>query len=205
MNENRYLLPALSSIALAVLFPLYWINQFVQMGESRGVEFYNDLVGLNFADAVFLLVGILMVYVYVSLKKFLNDRYGFSGANIPLTLIMISVTVYVLVSLASDTFMQITGHKLHLTWHKAVLEGNATALLISTVIFGALDMVLGIMLFIKARKYSAVLTAFAILTVMQGFFELTIFLSPAVFVIYPLALIVLAVMFLRQPEALEIV
>ena len=205
MNENRYLLPALSSIALAILFPLYWIVMFVRTDKSRGVELYNDLVGLNFADGVFLLIGILMVYVYLSLKNFLNERYGFSDANIPLTLLMISAAVYIFGSLAVDTFMHFVGSQLHLPWHKAVLDGNTIALLVSTVIFGALDMLLGIILFIKARKFSAVLMAFAILTAIQGLFELTVFLSPAVFVIYPLALTVLAVMFLRQPETLEIV
>lgn len=205
MNENRYLLPALSAIVLAILFPLYWITMFVRTDESHGVELYNDLVGLNFADAVFLLIGILMVYVYLSLKKFLNDRYGFSDANIPLTLLMISAAVYIFGSLAVDTFMQFAGNQLPLPWHKTVLDGNTIALLGSTMVFGALDMLLGIILFIKARKFSAVLMAFAILTAIQGLCEITVFLSPAIFVIYPLALIILAIMFLHRPEVLEIV
>ena len=205
MNENRHLFPALAAIALAVLFPLYWFDRFVQMNKSHGVEFYNDVVGLSFADAVFLLIGLLMVYVYFSLKKFLNDRFGFSEANIPLTLLMISAAVYVFGSLAVDAAMQFAGHRLHLPWHKVVLEANVTALMVSTIIFGVLDIVLGIMLFMKARTVSSVLTIFAILTVIQGLLELTVFLSPAVFVVYPVALIFLAIMFLRRPEVLEIV
>lgn len=205
MNDNRYLLPALSAITLAVLFPAYWIGQLFLIGYDNGEPLYDDVSGLNLADLAFLLIGLLMLHVYLSLKRFLNERHAFTSANIPLFLIMISASVYIFGSLAMDTFMHFFGDELHLPWHKAALDGNTTALLVSTVVFGALDITLGIVLFTRAREFSSLLVAFAILTIIQGIFEVTLIFSPASFVIYPIALILLAILFLRQPETLEIV
>lgn len=205
MNDNRYIFPALSAVALAILFPLYWIGQTLLMSNSDGEALYNDVISLNPSDILFVIISALMIYVYISLKRFLNDRHVFSSANIPLMLMIISVAIYSIGSLGMDAFMHFYGDQLHLPWHKGTIAGQTVGLIVSTIVFGALDIVLGVILFTRAREFSAVLSAFAVITIIQGCLEITVVFSPATFVIYPIALILLAILFLRQPETLDVV
>lgn len=205
MNENRYLAPAISAVALAILFPTYWISQFWILGADGGEALYDNVTQLNPSDLLFLVVGLLNIYVYLALKKFLNERHAFSAADIPIILMIVAVGVYTFGSLAADTLMHFFGDHLHLPWHQATMGGTTTALLISTFIFGVLDILLGVFLFSQARDFSPILKAFAVIILIQGAFEITVVFGFLALALFPIALILLAILFLRQPEELELV
>jgi len=205
MTNNRFLFSAIAAIVLALIFPAYWFTQFWNITTNEGNPLHQDLNGLNPSDFVFLLIGILNVYVYISLKKFLNERHSFNVADIPLILLIVTVSVFVFGSLVADTFMHFFGSQLNLSSHEGVVGGNTAALIISTVVFGALDITLGVVLFTRAREFSSTLKAFAVVIMIQGIFEVTVIFSPITFIIFPLALILLAILFIRKPEVLEVV
>lgn len=205
MNDNRYLAPAISAIMLAILFPIYWISQFWVVGSDGGETLYMNLTRLNPSDLVFLIIGVLNIYVYLAFKRFLNDRHAFSGADIPITLIVIVVAVYTFGSLATDTLMHFFGDNLQLPWHQATLNGNTVAMLVSTFVFGVLDILLGVFLFTQARNFSHVLKAFAVIIIIQGAFELTVVFGFLAFALFPVALTLLAILFVRQPDELDVV
>ena len=205
MNDNKFGFAAISAVILAVLFPAYWFNQILNVSVSGGEGLYQDVTGLNPADLVFLLIGVLNIFVYLSLKSFLNERHAFNGADAPLLLLAATSAIYVFGSLAMDALMHFYGAELQLPWHKYTFDINTIALLVSSIVFGVLDIILGIVLFTRAREFSNILRAFAIVILIQGFFELTVVFSPITFVIFPVALILLAILFTREPETLELV
>ena len=180
MTNNRFLFPAIAAMVLALLFPIYWYTQFGNM-TSGGEALIRDLSGLNPSDLVFLLIGILNVYIYLSLKKFLNERHEFNAADIPF------------------------GTRLNFPSHEGLVDGNIAALIISTIVFGGLNIALGFILFTRSREFLGTLKAFAVVLMIEGFFEVTVIFSVISIVIFPLTLIILAILFLREPEVLEVV
>ena len=185
MNSD-YLPGGIAAILLAILFPTYWlieIGWFVQSGEIRAQ--------LGVLDLVYVTVGGLAAFVFFSLKRFLNDRFAYHGADLILT---------VLVGLAIGSYL--------LTWTLGYLEFEYafSALFIGSLIaFGALDIMLGIWLIRAKEELSGGLKAFAVFSLVLGFCEITVVLSLGAIVIYPIYLVILAVVFLRQPEELQIV
>jgi hypothetical protein len=196
MTNKRFLFPAIAAMVLALLFPIYWYTQFGNM-TSGGEALIKDLSGLNPSDLVFLLIGILNVYIYVSLKKFLNERHEFNAADIPLVLLIATVSIFVFGSLALDSFMYFFGNRLNLPSQEGLVDGNIAALVI--------NITLGFILFTRSREFLGTLKAFAVVLMIEGFFEVTVIFSVISIVIFPLALIILAILFLREPEVLEVV
>ena len=201
MTNNRFLFPAIAAMVLALLFPIYWYTQFGNM-TSGGEALIRDLSGLNPSDLVFLLIGILNVYIYLSLKKFLNERHEFNAADIPLVLLIVTVSIFVFGSLLLDSFMYFFGTRLNFPSHEGLVDGNIAALIISTIVFGGLNIALGFILF---TRFLGTLKAFAVVLMIEGFFEVTVIFSVISIVIFPLTLIILAILFLREPEVLEVV
>tara|TARA_R110001606_G_scaffold398832_2_gene579123 strand:- start:402 stop:1016 length:615 start_codon:yes stop_codon:yes gene_type:complete len=204
MTNNRFLFPAIAAMVLALLFPIYWYTQFGNM-TSGGEALIRDLSGLNPSDLVFLLIGILNVYIYLSLKKFLNERHEFNAADIPLVLLIVTVSIFVFGSLLLDSFMYFFGTRLNFPSHEGLVDGNIAALIISTIVFGGLNIALGFILFTRSREFLGTLKAFAVVLMIEGFFEVTVIFSVISIVIFPLTLIILAILFLREPEVLEVV
>lgn len=205
MTQNKFLFPAIAVIALALLFPVYWSAHFLSMSAGGSKALIQDLAGLNPSDLVFLLIGVLHVYTYFSLKKFLNERHAFSGADIPLILLIATVSVYVFGSLVSDTIMHIFGGQIYFPSESSLVNGNTAALIISTIVFGGLNIALGFILLTQSREFLGTLKTFAIVQIIQGIFELTVIFSFVTIVIFPLALIILAILFIREPEVLEVI
>lgn len=205
MTDNKFIAPAVAALLLAVLFPAYWATQFFNVATTDGMALYHDLSGLNPSDIVFLVVGILTMYVYWCFKHFLNERHEFSGANIPILLIIIATGVFTFGTLAMDTFMQFFGDELQLPWHYGAIDGNAALLLVTLIIFGLLDIVIGVVLFTKAREFSSLIKIFAVVILIQGICELSIVFGIVSIVSFSVASILLSVIFLRQPDVLEVI
>lgn len=205
MNDNNYTLPAISAISLAVLYPVYWFNQYWNISNNPGAHLYGDVSGLNLSDGILLLIGIITIYVYSSIKRFLEERHAYSGANIPLTLLIICTAIFTFGSLSIDLLMHLFGNQLHLPWHNGAITGSMILTFSTLIVFGVLDIVLGVVLLTRSHEFSALLKAFAIITIVQGIMEVTIVLSPITFIVFPVALVIISVLYLKQPEALEVI
>jgi len=205
MTDNKYLTPAIACLVLAILFPVYWGNLIFNIAVDGGEPAYEDLIGLNMFDLVFLITGLLTTYVYLNLKRFLNERFASRDLDAPLLLLAITTIFYTFGSLTFDVFMQVFGERLHLPWHSGVVKTQTVAAVISTILFGVLDIALGLLLLTKASGFSSHLKTFAIIILVQGVFELTLLFSPVVVATFPASLIVLALLFTQEPEMLEVV
>ena len=185
MNTD-YLPGGVAAVVLAILFPTYWlieIGWFLQTGDVRA--------DLGVLDLVYLTVGGLAAFVFFSLKRFLNERFAYHGAD---------TILLVLVGLAIGSYV--------LTWTLGYLEFEFafSALFVGSLIaFGALDIMLGVWLLRSREDLSGGLKTFAVFSIVLGVCEITVFLSLGAVVIYPIYLVILAVVFLREPEELQIV
>ena len=185
MNTD-YLPGGIAAVTLAILFPIYWLIEVGWVMETGEVR--SDL---GILEVLYITIGGLAAFTFYSLKRFLNERYEYHGAD---TLLL----VLVVVAIGSYVVTWILGY--------LEIEFAFTALFLGSLIaFGALDIMLGIWLIRAREELSNGLKTFAVFSIVLGFCEITVFLSLGAVVIYPIYLVILAVVFLRQPEELQIV
>jgi hypothetical protein len=89
-SEGRpYALAGWLAIAMAVLFPLGFLLSFVQEIIAGRMAGGRVVPTFGAADLIFLANTIISVYVYLRLRKLLNERYSYQGINTLITLSII--------------------------------------------------------------------------------------------------------------------
>ena len=205
MSEQYNVITAMAAFLLAILFPIYWVGEFWHIAESGGAAVYRNVSTLSLSDLLFLLNGVLGIFVYLGIKRFLNERYAFSKADVVFVLLVIVTAVFTVGTLAMDATLHFYGDQLFLGWHVATLNGVTVSLIVSLVVFGILDLILGVMLLSNAKEMSGGVVAFAIITIIQGVVEFTVIFSLTTIVVYPIALLVIGIVMLIKPQELEVV
>ncbi len=204
MNNTDYLWPAVAAATLAILFPIYWIGHFSLHHDQIVEAVWADIQQLNASDALFVLIGVLTIYVYFSLMRILNDHFNYRSLNVVLW-IMITVNAGFMSTLLVDIAASMMSAETLIASKDTLLTAALAVSTSAMVLFGVLDILLGVVLLRSSLALPAVLKVFAAITLIQGLFELTVVLSFMVLLIFPLALIVLATYFLREPDAVELV
>ncbi len=205
MNNSDYTLPGIAAIALAILFPIYWIIAISSGIFDSGINFYQSTTELTFSDLLFAVVGLLTVYVYLCLKRILNDQFSFSGVNLPLNILIVCSAIYFFCLAGLDLVMAIFGDGLGLSVHKFVLNTNLSIGIGSLFIFGVADILLGVLLLKSPHSQSIILKSLAIVVIIQGVIEITVIFSFALIAVFPVTLVILAVLFMRRPDELEVI
>jgi len=197
--KKDYLLPGIIALFLAIIFPVYWVLMF----NSRLEEVANwaGLIQpkLDIYSWVFLFIGAISIYLYAYLKKILHDQLNFKKVDVLLTLIIINSAIFYSGIFISDVLANL-GYALDWTTTGVHIFG-----VICIVIFGILDIVIGILLLANNRDLPSYLVILAVISLLLGLFEVSVIFSIASIVIYPLYLMFLAVFFLRKPETVEVV
>ncbi|MBL4672970.1 MAG: hypothetical protein JKX81_11980 [Arenicella sp.] len=205
MNNSDYTLPGIAAIALAILFPMYWIIVIAGGMFDSGINYYQSTIELTFSDLLFAVVGLLTVYVYLCLKRILNDQFGIEGVNLPLNILIVSSAIYFFCLAALDLAMAVFGDGLGLSAHKFVLNANLSIGIGSLFVFGVADILLGVLLLKNPHNQSSILKSLAIVAIIQGVIEITVIFSFALVAIFPVTLVILAVLFMRKPDVLELI
>lgn len=196
MKSNDYLWPGIASVLVAVGMPFYWL---VLAGTADLSDYTHRLPqGPELSDLVFIALGGLMIYIYLSLRKILHDHYNYHGADLAISLLIAACAIFHVGTLLLD---YLGGQFMPESF--ALAAGLMWVFF--TVLFGVMDIVLAIMLLKDRAQLSDLLFAFALINLVLGLFELTIVFSFTVLVLYPLTLLVLAVAFLRRPREIEFV
>lgn len=73
MNRD-YALPGYIAVALALLFPVYWISRFAVGDASFEEAFRADVTRLDAWDLMFVVTGAMEIYLYLRLRKLLQER-----------------------------------------------------------------------------------------------------------------------------------
>lgn len=186
MMHSDYLPAGIAALLVALLFPIYWIFEIgytFTTGEMR--------TELGLLDVLYFVVGLLAAFVYLSLKRFLNDRCAYTQTDV-LLLVLAGFCV------ASYTGIWLAGY---FEWEVAF----TVAWIGSLVAMGGMDLLLGVWLLRSRDDLPPGIRTFAMLNIVLGVFELTVIGSIAAIILYPICAIVLAISFLREPEELQIV
>jgi len=156
------------------------------------------------SDVLFLVLGLLTMYVYFKLIHLLNDQLNYSSLNIVIWIIIALNAIFtgtLVLDLYASTMSADT-----LASNEGYLVGSAmTVAAGSMILFGILDIILGIALLRAAVPVPSVLKIFAVIAIIQGVFEVSLFLSFMTLFIFPLAMIILAAAFMRNPDSIEVV
>ena len=208
MKNTDYLLPALAAVAVAILFPIYWIGQMsmgVNMdGADMAAGLFTNISTLDLSDALFLALGLLTMFVYFGLMRLLNDQLNYSSLNIVIWIIIALNAVFT-ATLVLDVYASTLSADT-LANNEGYLVGAAMAVGAgSMIVFGILDIILGIALLRAAVPLPSVLKIFAVIAIIQGVLEVSLFLSFMTLFIFPLAMIILAAVFMRKPDSIEVV
>ena len=195
----------IAAISLAILFPLYWVYMISTGVFDSGVNYYQTTLKFGFDDVWFILLGVLSIFVYWNLKKVLDNHLGYSAVGVPITLAIIACGAYTFGLAGLDAFMSIFSNQVGLNTHKFVLGAQYLIGVGGLIVFGVADILIGALILKNADHDSAVLKVLAIVMIIQGILELTVFLSPLIIGVFPITLIIMSVIFLTKPQAIEVV
>ncbi|NGP53024.1 hypothetical protein [Thioalkalivibrio sp. XN8] len=201
--KTEHALPGYLAVALALLFPVYWVSVLGAGGESLFETIRDDVMRLNGWDALFVLIGAIEIYLYLSLRKILAQRLNTALPAVLLLMMAIVVGVFhatVLFDLAfaaGPEFDPATAEQLVLA---SMVVGIA-----GLFVYAVLALVLSITLLRASAESPTLLKVFAILLLACCVLQFTIVFGFINLALFPVALLVLAAFFLRGEHAVEVV
>ncbi len=204
MNKD-YFFPGIAAIVAAVLYPAYYLYLALTGGLSPSEEFLREEMALTFLDWVFFALGGLMFYVFYSLKRILHDHHNYRGVDVLLNIIMGFLLLLHGGLFLLDTVATIGGSGLSESTFDGLVTASVVLFIGSIFAFGAVDLLLGIILWRNRTQLSQSITMFAVIWLIVGLLELTFILSIATVLIMPVGLCILAALFLKRPEEIEVV
>lgn len=202
--NREFALPGLVAIALAILYPLYWYSGlFTVSGQSLMEIFRADLMRLSLMDAVYVLIGLMECYVYLSLRRWQQQRLnGALGAALALCM-AIGVAMFTALVLF-DVFLAL-GPELS----EPILDGVVITATVASLALGWLVSLLGVLLaivlLVRAGESGLPLILFAVMLLISCLLALTVLLMPLAVLVYPVALVLLAVLFFNSDGEVEVV
>ena len=196
MKNNDYLLPGIAAIFVAVLFPLSWIIELTSSLTS--ISEYQFSFRFGASSFLFLIVGLATVYIYYYFMKLLHDHHNYRRADFAfIAMIMLNAIFYF-----GAFILDITS-----IWINPLISLAVSSWIFgaSIIIFGIIDVLIAVTLLIAHKDLPGKFTVFATINLIMGVFELTFVLSPVVLVLFPVVAILIAFIFLKKPETIEIV
>jgi len=201
MKSIDYLYPAIAAIAVTILSPLYWIVEFSKYFDSSNQNYSVENLfasDMSLSSFIFLFIGLLTIYIYYGLIRLLHDHYYYKKVDVILMiLILISIILYfgtfLLEAISFWSGKDINGSIFSLLWISCLIA------------FGIMDILLAIVLLKDSKKLSSLIKGFAIVSLALGIIEITVMFSFIAIFLFPVATALLAMIFLRKPETIEIV
>ena len=201
MQNNNYLFPGVAAIFLAMLVPLYWFRMATSVTDSDIL--WQDMMSLGLSDMVFLAILLLINYVYLKLKTILNERWNISKINL-FILIGVAINTFWMSTLLLDVISAFSSESA-LAQNRETFLSIGLSVTIGVVFwFGVVDLLIGIFLLENSTELPSLLKTYAVLSIVKGVLGITVIVAPVLIFIFPLSLIVLALLFLRKPESIEI-
>lgn len=204
MTNYDYWRPAVAAILLAVLYPLNWILEFTAGGNFPPGDF-AEYMRWSPIDWLFLVVGGLAVYMYLSLRRILSEQLNYSGVDIPI-LILVAVTIVFFFGLSiSQWAFLLTVPDSMSSYEDIVMTIGATVLVGTVILSGVAEILMGCLLLKDGSSMPPLVRIFAIITLIMGIFDLTVIFSFVSLFMFPVSMLVLATYFLSKPEMIEVV
>lgn len=204
--NSQYMKPAIATLMLALLFPIYWSTAFYSASFDNDIFAFikADMMTLSFSDLMFVIMGALEVYVYLSLSKALKVQLNSRFASILL----------IVMAIASGLFHGTVLFDVALSMTSGVLPSSSTDYIVATGLFlGVAALVLlafatftcSIVILINHQQIGSMLKVFAVLLLVVSVLQITVIFSAFNLLLFPFTLAMLAVYFAKEPDTLEIV
>lgn len=203
MMNRDHALPGYTAIALALLFPVYWVSA-LGVGEQSFVEaFRADVLSFSALDVLFVLIGAMEIYIYLGLRRILLEQLH---GNTPAALLLL-MAIIVGVFHATVLFDVILafGPILAESTREQLIAASAIVAIAGLFIYAVLGIILSIALLVSKAEIPGLLKVFAVLLMVCCLLQLTIVLGVVNVILFPVVLLVLAVFFLRGEHEVEVV
>lgn len=200
MQGKPYALAGWLAIAMAVLFPLGFLIGFIQ--QLLGIKMAGHFVPtFGAADLIFLAHTVIAVYVYLSFRKLLNERYNYRAINTLILLSIIWIILFQVESAGIKLFMIVMWPVSELT----IILVQGSFMVVNLLAIGVVDLLIGIRLLGAKDKLGDLFTAFAYVILIAAICELTLFLAPIALILVPVSCVILGMIFLREKEDAEFI
>lgn len=201
--KNEYTIAGIAAIVLAILFPSLMVYELITYDAETWKDMLVDTREWGISNVLFIVAGILAIYVIYNFKKILNEQQNFKSLDVLLWILIVLSAFFHIVLVVAEGFVGMG----EVTGAQATNVGIGLAgLSISTLIgFGIVDIVTGVILIINRHKLPNILTGLGIVSVIQGVFEISILLMGFVIISLPIYMIILSIYFLSKPESIEVV
>jgi len=202
MNRN-YALPGYTAIALALLSPIYWVSA-LGFGEQSLLDaFVADLNRVSARDALFVLIGVMEIYIYLALRKVLLERLH--GGVPAILLLLMAVVVGLFHATVLFDFVLAFTPDLAESTREALGTTSAVMGISGLFVYAVLAAILSIVLLVGQIELPALLKVFAVLLLVCCLLQFTVVLGVINIFLFPVVLLVLAVFFLRGSHEVEVV
>lgn len=200
METNQYRTAGWLSLAAGIIFPLGFVVGIIQgVIQAAAFGYRGPIVGPS--DLMFVCVTAIEVYTLLMFRKLLNERFEFH-----------EVDTLILVAIAWSVLFQVGGIVLKLLTLTVLPYSAATMLMlylpfmvVAMVSAGIINIMIGIKLIKIKDSFSDLLKAYVYLVLVSGLLQVTVFLSIFALVLFPIMMVMLAMIFLREKEEVEFV
>ena len=201
MNTHSFKFAGIAAIALAILFPVYWLYAFGTLSaESFEVAFQEDLTNLNGWDALFVVIGVLEIGVYVALAKLCRNQLN---GGLPASLLIIMA---VIVGLFHATVLVDISLALGITTlNDTLLSVTVIFSLICLFLYAVVAFIFAISMLLRFAQLAMPLKVFSVGLLIACVFQFTVVLGIVNIFLFPVLLIVLAIQFFRGNHEVEVV
>jgi hypothetical protein len=196
---KSYTIAGYLSIALAFVLPLLFAFGLAEtfIGKHM-IEIGDPDIGPE--DLATVLLAAAIVTVLLILRKLLNERYMFAGAD---RVIAAAVVWYIVITAGSFVMIFFADT----TW-PAPDTRSIVAIMVFFVLSmtsaGVIDIFLGLRLLQVRERKNELLKVFAYVTLVMGGLEVTVLLSPLALILMPVWCVTAAMLFLREKDEEQI-
>jgi len=198
-SGNRYSLAGWLALSQAVLFPLSIIVGIAQaiIGE-RAFGMDGPFVGP--ADFIGVFMTVIGVYVLVMFRRLMHERFDFNGIDMLITAAIWWLVIFEIGGISLKLFMMVIPFA-------KVVEAVIMLCFFATgmVVVGIIDIMMAVRLMKLKEEMSDLLIAYVYITLAAGIAEVSVVLSFVSFILFPIASVVLGLVFFKEKEQPEFV
>lgn len=202
-QSHPYLFAGVAAIALAVLYPAYWVQLLNSVfGGNFDEVLREDFMRLSFGDFVFALVGTLEIIVYLALAKMFRDQFGGDFLRVMLFILagivfLMHATVFIDVMIALGIYSDETAQN--------VIDWGLGISVMAVVLYGVVAMVCAIAMLTKFSQLTALLKAFSIMLLFVGLFSFLLITGFLNVLLMPIAMLLVGIQFFRNDQEVDVV
>lgn len=201
MKSNFYQWAGMAALALAILFPIYWLGVFGLAIDNYENGFLENITTLDAWDVLFVIIGALEVFVYLALRQSFKDQIE-GGLAVVALLVMAALVALFHLTVVVDISLSMG---LLTSYRDGLIEFVLIASLVILFLYAAVAFVFAIALLLKFAELSMLMKVFACGVLIMAVFQFTVILGIANIFLFPVLMLLLAVHFWRGEQTVEVV